>query len=63
MMIEKALTSRKANSVRSERLDLLRQRINNEEYLHAAIQRLALVLSYELMEINTKGGGHGKKRK
>ena len=48
MMIEQALESKK--------LELLRQQINDEKYLYAAIQRLALVLSNGLMEITLKGG-------
>jgi hypothetical protein len=57
-MIEQALDSKK--------LELLRRRINEDDYLHAAIQRLAHVLSNELMEINMEGGRHErqwKKRK
>ena len=48
---------------RSERLELLRQRINDEEYLNAAIQRLALVLSNELMDITREGMYHERQRK
>jgi len=48
MILEQALNTKK--------LETLRQRINDENYLHAAIQRLALVLSNELMEISAKGG-------
>ena len=55
MMVEQALNSQK--------LDLLRQRINDENYLHAAIQRLALVLSNELMQINSEGGRNERQRK
>lgn len=54
-MIERALNSKK--------LELLRQRINDEDYLHAAIQRMALVLSKELMEITVKGGQNERQRK
>jgi len=55
MMIEQALNT--------PRLELLRRRINDDNYLHAAIQRLALVLSNELMEITTEGGRHERQRK
>ena len=55
MMLEQALNAKK--------LETLRQRINDENYLHAAIQRLALVLSNELMEITTEGGRHERQRK
>jgi len=54
-MIEQALNSKE--------LELLQRRINDEDYLHAAIQRLALVLSNELMEINTEGGRNERQRK
>jgi len=50
-------------ALNSKKLETLRQRINDENYLHAAIQRLALVLSNELMEITTKGGRHERQRK
>jgi hypothetical protein len=55
MMVEQALNSKK--------LEVLRQRINEEDYLHAAIQRLALVLSNELTHVNTEGGRHERQRK
>jgi hypothetical protein len=45
-----------------KKLELLRRRINDEDYLHAAIQRLALVLSNELMDI-TQEGRHERQRK
>jgi len=54
-MLEQALNAKK--------LEALRQRINDENYLRTAIQRLALVLSNELMEITTEGGRNGQQRK
>ncbi|MDR1839699.1 MAG: hypothetical protein LBQ93_08990 [Treponema sp.] len=54
-MIEQALNSKK--------LELLRRRIHEEDYIHAAIQRLALVLSNELMEITMEGGHNERRRK
>ncbi|MDR2730118.1 MAG: hypothetical protein LBB81_04390 [Treponema sp.] len=59
MMLEQALNSRKPDI----RLELIRRRINDEGYLHAAIQRLALVLSNEIMEINHEGGCYERQRK
>lgn len=47
----------------SQQLELMRQRVNDENYLRAAIQRLALVMSNELMEITEKGGRNERKRK
>jgi hypothetical protein len=55
MMMEQALSSTK--------LEQLRARINDEDYLHAAIQRLALVLSNELMEMTQEGVRHERQRK
>jgi len=55
MIMEQALNS--------EKLELLRQRINDEDYLNAAIQRLALVLSKELMDMTQEGVRHEWKRK
>jgi len=53
--MEQALNARK--------LELLRRRVNDEDYLHAAIQRLALVLSNELMDITQEGERHERQRK
>lgn len=47
----------------SGKLELLQRRIDEEEYLSAAIQRLALVLSNELMQITKEGGCHERQRK
>jgi hypothetical protein len=54
-MIEQAFNSKK--------LELLQRRINDEDYLYAAIQRLALILSNELMQITKEGGYNGRQRK
>jgi len=54
-MIEQALNSME--------LELLQRRINDDDYLHAAIQRLALVLSNELMEIAMECGRNERQRK
>ena len=45
------------------KLEEIRRRINNENYLNAAIQRLALVMSNELMDITQGGAKHGRTRK
>jgi hypothetical protein len=55
MMTEQALNSRE--------LELIQRRINDEDYLHAAIQRLALVLSNEIMDLNMEGGRNERQRK
>lgn len=50
-------------ALKSKRLEILRHRINDENYLNAAIQRLALVLSNELMDITREGTRHERQRK
>jgi hypothetical protein len=42
-------------------IELLRKKINNEEYLYEAIQRIALVLSNEIQEMNQKGARNERK--
>ena len=46
----------------STKLEQLRRRINDEDYLYEAIQRIALVLSNELLEIS-HGGKHIERRR
>ncbi|MDR3019423.1 MAG: hypothetical protein LBU66_00800 [Treponema sp.] len=60
MMMEQALNPSGSGM---DRLELLRRRINDEDYLRAAIQRLALVMSNEIMEITAEGGRHERKRR
>jgi len=55
MMIEQSLNS--------TRLEALRSRINDENYLNAAIQRLALILSNELMGITREDSRYERQRK
>ena len=55
MMLEQALNQK--------RLEILQERINDESYLRAAIQRLALVMSNELMQITAEGGRNERQRK
>lgn len=65
-MIEQALNTGETDhldTIWSVRLELLRRRIHEEDYLHAAIQRLAHVLSNELMEITVEGGRNERQRK
>ena len=45
-------------TVSSTRIEQLRERINDKDYLYAAIQRIALVLSNELMDMSPGGGGN-----
>ena len=53
----------RGQALNPKQLEVLRRRINDENYLHAAIQRLALVMSNEIMEITDEGGRNGRKRK
>ncbi len=48
-------------SLNSTKLEHLRNRINDREYLYEAIQRIALVLSNELLDI-TQGGKLNERR-
>jgi len=50
-------------TLNSNEMELIRQRINDEDYIHAAIQRLALVLSRELIDITMEGGRNERQRK
>jgi hypothetical protein len=50
-------------TLNSQRLETLRRRINDEDYLYAAIQRLALILSNELMGLTMEGKRHERQRK
>jgi len=45
------------------RLELLRQKINSEDYLHEAIQRLALIISNELLDLPRGGRSYEQQRK
>ena len=48
---------------RHAKLEVLRQKINNEDYLHEAIQRIALIISNELLDLHPGGRPYGHKRK
>ena len=48
------------HTVSSARLELLRKRINDKDYMHAAIQRLALILSNELVDMSQGGGSYNE---
>ena len=45
------------------KLEILRKKINNEDYLHEAIQRIALIISNELLDLYPGGRPYGSKRK
>ena len=45
------------------RLEVLRQKINSEDYLHEAIQRIALIISNELLDLPQGGRSYERQRK
>ena len=47
----------------STRVEQLRQRINDEAYLCAAIQRIAMVLSNELIDMSQGGGRYNERQR
>jgi hypothetical protein len=49
--------------LRDTELEALREKINNEEYLYEAIQRIALILSNELLDIPQGGWNYEQQRK
>ena len=54
--------TRAENRLGISELEALRVKINNEEYVHEAIQRIALILSNELLDI-PQGGNYEQRRK
>ena len=55
MILEQTLSSTK--------IEQLRERINDKDYLYAAIQRIALVLSNELMDMSPGGGNYYERQR
>jgi len=45
------------------KLEVLRRKINNEDYLHEAIQRIALIISNELLDLPQGGRSYERQRK
>jgi hypothetical protein len=45
------------------RLEIIRQKIDNEDYLHEAIQRIALIISNELLDLPQGGRSYEQQRK
>jgi len=45
------------------KLEILRQKINNEDYLYEAIQRIALIISNELLDLPQGGRSYERQRK
>ena len=45
------------------RIEILREKIDNEDYLYEAIQRIAQILSNEILDIHHGGIYHERQRK
>ena len=45
------------------RLELLRQKINDDDYLHEAIHRIASIISNELLDLPQGGRSYEQQRK
>jgi hypothetical protein len=45
------------------KLEVLRKKINNEDYLHVAIQRIALIISNEILDLPQGGRSYEQQRK
>lgn len=45
------------------KLEVLRLKINNEDYIHEAIQRIALIISNELLDLPRGGRFYERQRK
>ena len=45
------------------KLEVLRKKINNEDYLYEAIQRIALIISNELLDLPQGGRSYERQRK
>jgi hypothetical protein len=59
---ESPLVMRTDNHLEITKLEQLRSKINNKDYLYEAIQRIALILSNELLDIS-RGGIYHEQRK
>jgi hypothetical protein len=45
------------------RIEILRKKIDNKEYLYEAIQRIALILSNEILDISQGGVNYERQRR
>ncbi|MFP3043811.1 hypothetical protein LQZ19_18520 [Treponema primitia] len=58
-----SLVSQPENQAGTSRLELLRAKVNSEDYLYEAIQRMAQIISNELLGIPHGGMFHERQRK
>jgi hypothetical protein len=64
MATQKIMLDQSANEVSGlSKLEILRQKINSEDYLHEAIQRIALIMSNELLDLPQGGRSYEQQRK
>jgi hypothetical protein len=56
------LVVQRENQSRASRIDLLKAKINSEAYLDEAIQRMAQVMSNEILDISQGGTVHERQR-
>ncbi|MDR2109729.1 MAG: hypothetical protein LBP32_00315 [Spirochaetaceae bacterium] len=61
-LVEKTPPAMRTDRLRSGELETIRHKINNKDYIYEAIQRIALVLSNELLDIS-QGGIYREQRK
>ncbi|MDR3138302.1 MAG: hypothetical protein LBT95_01375 [Treponema sp.] len=57
------IVMRSEDTLDPSEIEILRYKINDEAYLHEAIQRIALILSNELFEPQQQGGEHHEWKK
>ncbi|MDR1904323.1 MAG: hypothetical protein LBQ88_18820 [Treponema sp.] len=56
------ITAQSRKELSYEELEKLRKKLNDKEYLAEAIQRIALILSNEIMNIPQRGGTDERQR-
>jgi hypothetical protein len=59
---EKTPLVMRTNRLQSGELELIRNKINNKDYIYEAVQRIALILSNELLDISGGGLYHGQRK-
>jgi hypothetical protein len=64
MVTQKAAAEPPVNEASGlSKLEILRQKINSEDYIHEAIQRIALIMSNELLDLPQGGRSYEQQRK
>jgi hypothetical protein len=60
---QKARSGVRQHGLGTSELEALREKINSEEYIYEAIQRIALILSNELIDIPHGGLNYERQRR